>query len=119
MACPQDGRRFASAVVFVVAVNWMLDHLGEHSPHLPGWGLGGVGIGRDCRTRAAGTASAFNHRFAILFASCTLEGIGYIIAGAPLLRHGFQHALIAGALVVVAAALVAGLLQIPQTASER
>lgn len=274
---------FASAVVFVVAVNWMLDHLGEHSPHLPGWGLGGVGIGialsgalvlmlpatagwqgawwmaslsagvlsvaawAMSRTPSAAIAGPvapparhrrFNHRFAILFASYTLEGIGYIIAGtflvaaikqnspgwvangawlfvgvaaapsaalwawlsgrwshrvllvtalalqaagialpalaggsaaalvgallfggtfigvstmalaaarslqipgavalltagysagqilgpvavAPLLRHGFQHALIAGALVVVAAALVAGLLQIPQTASER
>jgi predicted MFS family arabinose efflux permease len=33
---------FTSAVVFVIAVNWMLDHL---PPHLPGWGFGGVGIG--------------------------------------------------------------------------
>ena len=36
---------FASAVVFVIAVNSMLDHLGDHSPHLPGWGFGGVGVG--------------------------------------------------------------------------
>jgi hypothetical protein len=33
---------FASAVVFVIAVNSMLDHL---PPHLPGWGFGGVGLG--------------------------------------------------------------------------
>jgi MFS family permease len=33
---------FASALVFVVAVNSMLDHL---PPHLPGWGFGGVGLG--------------------------------------------------------------------------
>jgi predicted MFS family arabinose efflux permease len=33
---------FTSAVVFVIAVNWMLDHL---PPHLPGWGFGGVGLG--------------------------------------------------------------------------
>ena len=36
---------FTSAVVFVIAVNSMLDHLGDHSPHLPGWGFGGVRIG--------------------------------------------------------------------------
>ena len=36
---------FTSAVVFVIAVNSLLDHLGDHSPHLPGWGFGGVGIG--------------------------------------------------------------------------
>jgi MFS family permease len=36
---------FTSAVVFVIAVNFLLDHLGDHSPHLPGWGFGGVGIG--------------------------------------------------------------------------
>jgi MFS family permease len=275
---------FAGAVVFVIAVNWMLDYLGDHSPHLPGWGLGGVGIGIAlsgalvlmlpatagwraawwmaslsaailsaaawvmCRTsqpavvavRAAPPAPhrRFNRRFAILFASYTLEGIGYIIAGTflvaaikqnspdwlangawlfvgvaaapsaalwawltgrwthrtllvaalvlqaagialpavaggsaaalvgaflfggtfigvstialaagrvlqlpgavalltagysagqilgpvavtPLLRHGFHHALIAAALVVLAAALVAALLRIPQTASGR
>ena len=72
---------FASAVVFVVAVNWMLDHLGEHSPHLPGWGLGGVGIGRIAAPAPPARHRRFNHRFAILFASYTLEGIGYIIAG--------------------------------------
>jgi predicted MFS family arabinose efflux permease len=33
---------FASAVVFVIAVNSMMDHL---PPHLPGWGFGGVGLG--------------------------------------------------------------------------
>src|SRR5690349_16000212 len=33
---------FASAVVFVIAVNSMMDHLPQH---LPGWGFGGVGLG--------------------------------------------------------------------------
>jgi len=33
---------FASAVLFVIAVNWMMDHL---PPHMPGWGFGGVGLG--------------------------------------------------------------------------
>ncbi len=36
---------FTSAVVFVIAVNSMLDHFADHSPHLPGWGFGGVGLG--------------------------------------------------------------------------
>ena len=36
---------FTSAVVFVIAVNSMLDHLRGHSPHLQGWGFGGVGLG--------------------------------------------------------------------------
>ena len=36
---------FTSAVVFVIAVNSMLDHFADHSPHLPGWGFGGVGVG--------------------------------------------------------------------------
>jgi MFS family permease len=35
----------ASALVFVIAVNSMLDHLRDHAPHLPGWGFGGVGLG--------------------------------------------------------------------------
>jgi len=30
---------FTSAVVFVIAVNSLLDHLGDHSPHLPGMGF--------------------------------------------------------------------------------
>jgi hypothetical protein len=33
---------FVSAVVFVIAVNSMLDHLPSH---LPGWGFGGIGLG--------------------------------------------------------------------------
>ena len=36
---------FTSAVVFAGAVNWMADHLHHHSPHLTGWGFGGVGVG--------------------------------------------------------------------------
>lgn len=36
---------FTSAVVFVGAVNWMTDHLHHRSPHLTGWGFGGVGVG--------------------------------------------------------------------------
>ncbi len=35
----------ASALVFVIAVNTVLDHLHGHPPHLPGWAFGGVGIG--------------------------------------------------------------------------
>ena len=36
---------FTSALVFVIAVNSMLEHLADHSPHLPGWGFAGVGAG--------------------------------------------------------------------------
>jgi MFS family permease len=35
---------FASAVLFVIAVDWMLDHAGRRSA-LSGWGYGGVGVG--------------------------------------------------------------------------
>ena len=117
---------FTSAVVFVIAVNSMLDHLADHAPHLPGWGFGGIGVGialsgalalalptagwRTAWWTAAALAAVLsacawsmggiprpatvsvtnpsgkphgriNRRFAILFASYSLEGIGYIIAG--------------------------------------
>ncbi len=36
---------FASAVLFVIAVEWMLDHARGRSAQLPGWGFGGVGVG--------------------------------------------------------------------------
>ena len=117
---------FTSAVVFVIAVNSMLDHFADHSPHLPGWGFGGVGVGialsgalglalptagwqtawwiaavfaavlSACAWPMGGTTRPatisvgaepraprprLDRRFAILFVSYTLEGIGYIIAG--------------------------------------
>ncbi|MBB2989079.1 putative MFS family arabinose efflux permease [Mycolicibacterium iranicum] len=36
---------FASAVLFVMAVDWMMDHARGRSVQLPGWGFGGVGLG--------------------------------------------------------------------------
>lgn len=36
---------FASATVFVCAVNLMLDQLSRHSVHLAGWGFSGIGVG--------------------------------------------------------------------------
>lgn len=36
---------FTSALVFVIAVNAMLEHLHGHPAHLAGWGFGGVGAG--------------------------------------------------------------------------
>jgi MFS family permease len=35
----------ASAVLFVIAVDWILDHARGLSAQLPGWGFGGVGLG--------------------------------------------------------------------------
>lgn len=35
----------ASAVLFVIAVDWMLDHARGRSAQLPGWGFAGVGVG--------------------------------------------------------------------------
>lgn len=111
--------------MFVVAVNSLLEHLRDQSPHLSGWGFGGVGAGIALSgtlalampatagwraawwvtavsagvltvgawsmrgtprlTTAAASAPAPGLRerrlFAALFASYTLEGIGYIIAG--------------------------------------
>ena len=115
---------FTSATVFVIAVTSMLDRLADHSPHLPGWGFGGVGVGIALSAllvlalpgsgwqtawwtaaASAGTLSAFawsmgvsqgpvsaaaeataprpklDRRFAVLFISYSLEGVGYIIAG--------------------------------------
>jgi MFS family permease len=114
---------FASAVVFVIAVNSMLDRFADDAPHLPGWGLGGVGAGIALSGAlmltlpgaagwhwawwaAAGLAGLLSvyawtmapaggrtaqlsgktkrhidRHFLILFASYTLEGIGYIVAG--------------------------------------
>ena len=37
--------RITSALVFVIAVNVLLDHLHGHPAHLPGWAFGGVGVG--------------------------------------------------------------------------
>ena len=34
-----------SALVFVIAVNVVMDHLHGHPAHLPGWAFGGVGVG--------------------------------------------------------------------------
>lgn len=36
---------FTSALVFVIAVNTLLDRLHDHPAHLAGWAFGGVGVG--------------------------------------------------------------------------
>jgi predicted MFS family arabinose efflux permease len=134
---------FASAVVFVIAVNSMLDHLPSH---LPGWGFGGVGLGialsgalvlampvtagwQGAWWTAAGMAALLsvgawamrgrsgagavptpspphgaNRWFAVLLVSYTLEGIGYIVAGTFLVaavRQGSPGWLGNGAWVLV------------------
>lgn len=114
---------FASAVLFVIAVDWMLDHARGRSAQLPGWGFGGVGVGIALsgvlvlvlptagwrtawwasaalaaavgaiawRMRGAGeppvgattTAPPGPRRwFLVLLVCYSLEGVGYIIAGA-------------------------------------
>lgn len=114
---------FTSALVFVIAVNLLLEHLHARPAHLAGWGLGGVGAGIALSavvvlasgewrlawwvsaaaaaalavvawpmqpgedviasgTSPTGVRGPLPHRaFALLAASYTLEGIGYIIAG--------------------------------------
>jgi predicted MFS family arabinose efflux permease len=140
---------FASAVVFVIAVNSMMDHL---PPHLPGWGFGGVGLGIALSgalvlampatagwqgawwTAAALAAvlgvgawtmrgsshpkvpvqpteppSSGRRWFVVLFISYSLEGIGYIIAGTFLvaaIRQNSPGWLGSGAWVVVGVAAV-------------
>src|SRR3954471_21691947 len=141
---------FASALVFVIAVNWMMDHL---PPHLPGWGFGGVGLGIALSgalvlalPTSAGWQSAWwtaaalaavlgvgawtmrsphpgpvapsaapppsqgaNRWFAVLFVSYSLEGIGYIIAGTFLvaaIRQTSPGGLGSGAWLVVGVAAV-------------
>ena len=139
---------FASAVVFVIAVNSMMDHL---PPHLPGWGFGGVGLGialsgalvlampatagwqgawwmaaalaavlGACAwtmrgsSRPAAAASPQPRTtgriwFAVLFVSYSLEGIGYIIAGTFLvaaIRQDSPGWLGSGAWLVVGVAAV-------------
>ncbi|MBO0678749.1 YbfB/YjiJ family MFS transporter [Mycolicibacterium sp. S2-37] len=36
---------FASAILFLIAVDWMLDHAQGRSAQSPGWGFGGIGLG--------------------------------------------------------------------------
>lgn len=123
-----------SALVFVIAVNTLLQHLHGQPAHLAGWGLGGVGGGIALSAvlvlasrhwqlawltsaaaaavlaavawamRAAPEAPSPGtppndvearppHRaFALLAASYTLEGVGYIIAGTFLVAAVAQGA---------------------------
>lgn len=140
----------ASALVFVIAVNTLLEHLHERPAHLAGWALGGVGGGialsavvvltsgqwrlawwTSAAAAAVLAAVAWTmhpapegatpessdrpgrrppHRaFALLAASYTLEGIGYIIAGTFLVAAVAQdapHWLGGGAWLVVGLATV-------------
>ncbi|MBP1817325.1 YbfB/YjiJ family MFS transporter [Mycobacterium sp. OAE908] len=139
---------FASAVVFVIAVNSMMDHL---PPHLPGWGFGGVGLGialsgalvlampatagwqgawwmaaalaavlgacawtmrgssHPAATAASQPRTTGRVWFVVLFVSYSLEGIGYIIAGTFLvaaIRQDSPGWLGSGAWLVVGVAAV-------------
>ncbi|WP_329252057.1 YbfB/YjiJ family MFS transporter [Actinoallomurus sp. NBC_01490] len=148
-----------SALIFVIAVSSVLDHLRGHPVHLPGWAFGGIGAGialsgllvlilrsvADWRVAwwaAAGlvvllTVPSWNlrteppprpvnvagrertggrrvhRRFAALFVSYTLEGVGYIIAGTFLVAAIEQRA---PAWIGSAAWALVGLAAIPSSA---
>ncbi len=79
--------------------------------------FGGTFIGVSTMALAAGRALQIPGAVALLTAGYSAGQILGPVAVAPLLRYGFQYALMAAALVVVAAAVVAALLRIPQSAT--
>ncbi len=81
--------------------------------------FGGTFIGVSTMTLAAGRRLQFPGAVALLTAGYSAGQILGPVAVAPLLRHGFQHVLIAAALVVVAAAVAAALVRIPQAEPAR
>ncbi|EJZ11562.1 major facilitator superfamily protein [Mycolicibacterium vaccae ATCC 25954] len=88
---------FASAVLFVIAVDWMLDHARGRSAQLTGWSgawwasaalasataaIAWHMRGTGDAPAAATTGSAAPRRwFLVLLACYSLEGVGYIVAG--------------------------------------
>jgi hypothetical protein len=70
-------------------------------------------------TLAAGRMLRFPGAVALLTAGYSAGQIIGPVAVAPLLHHGFHFALVAAALTVVAAAVAAALLRIPQPAPAR
>ncbi len=76
--------------------------------------FGGTIIGVSTMALAAGRLLQFPGAVALLTAGYSAGQIVGPVAVTPLLRHGFQYALIAAALVVVAAGIAATLVRLPQ-----
>ena len=76
--------------------------------------FGGTIIGVSTMALAAGRLLQFPGAVALLTAGYSVGQIVGPVAVTPLLRHGFQYALIAAALVVVAAGIAATLVRLPQ-----
>jgi hypothetical protein len=73
--------------------------------------FGATFIGVSTMALAAGRLLGFPGAVALLTAGYSVGQILGPVAVTPLLRHGFSHALLAAALVVVLSAMVAGLLR--------
>ena len=120
------GSRWSHRVLLVIAL--ALQAVGIAVPALAGGTVaalvgallfGGTFIGVSTMALAAGRALQIPGAVALLTAGYSAGQIVGPLAVAPLLRHGFEHALIAAALVVVAAAVAAGLFRTPQAAPGR
>ena len=81
--------------------------------------FGGTFIGVSTMSLAAGRLLGFPGAVALLTAGYSAGQIIGPVAVGPLLHHGFQFALLAAALTVVAAAVAAAMLRIPQPALAR
>jgi MFS family permease len=76
--------------------------------------FGGTFIGVSTMTLAAGRMLRFPGAVALLTAGYSVGQIVGPVAVTPMLRHGFQYALVTAAVVVVAAAAAAALVRMPQ-----
>src|SRR6478735_1100612 len=73
--------------------------------------FGGTFIGVSTMALAAGRLLGFPGAVALLTSGYSVGQTLGPVAVTPLLRHGFSHALLAGALVVLLSAIVAGVLR--------
>ncbi len=115
------GGRWSHPTLLVVAL--MLQAVGIALPAVAGGGaaaivgavlFGGTFIGVSTMALAAGRLLQFPGAVAMLTAGYSVGQIVGPVAVTPMLAHGFQYALIAAALVVVAAAVAAALVRMPQ-----
>ena len=120
------GRRWSHPTLLVAALG--LQAVGIALPAVAGGGaaacvgavlFGGTFIGVSTMALAAGRLLQFPGAVALLTAGYSVGQIVGPVAVTPMLRHGFQYALVAAALVVVAAAVTAALVRMPHTAPAR